>query len=170
MYYAPMNTDMTFTVLIRSTQNPTTLSPAIRGRIRSIDKNIAIDWIKPMNDLVRASFAEERYRTLLITIFALSAVCLAVVGLYGVMSRYVAYRNRELGIRLAIGAEPRSVLALILQKGLILTAAGICLGWLVALALTRGLSNYLFGITRLDSATYVGVAGLLTAVSLIAAY
>jgi putative ABC transport system permease protein len=93
-----------------------------------------------------------------------------LVGLYGVMSRYVAYHNRELGIRLAIGADPRSVLALILRQGLTLTVSGIFLGWLGALGLTRVLSNYLFGISPLDTATYAGVAVLLTAVSLVAAY
>jgi predicted permease len=170
MYYVPMSADMDFTVLIRTRGNPLSVAPAVRGRIRSIDKNIAINGIEPMKDLIRASFSEQRYRTLLITIFALSAVCLALVGLYGVMSRYVAYHNRELGIRLAIGADPRSVLALILRQGLTLTVSGIFLGWLGALGLTRVLSNYLFGISPLDTATYAGVAVLLTAVSLVAAY
>jgi putative ABC transport system permease protein len=133
MYYTPMTTESTFTVLIRTSQNPMNIAPAVRERIRSIDDNIAIDWIQPMEELVRRSFAEERYRTLLITTFALIAVFLALIGLYGVMSRYVAYRNRELGIRLAIGAQPRRVLALILFKGSILTAAGISIGCLGAL-------------------------------------
>src|SRR5262249_19771038 len=159
-----------FSIMIRTSQNPANLAPAVRALVRSIDTNIALNSIRPVNDLVRASYAEERYRTLLITIFALSAVFLAVVGLYGVMSRYVAYRNRELGVRLAIGAEPRSVLTLILRKGVILTVFGIFIGGLGAIWLTSILSNYLFGITALDATTYVGVALLLIAVSLLAAY
>ena len=170
MYYVPMSADIDFTVLIRTRENPLNVASAVRGRVRSIDKNIAINGIEPMRDLIRASFAEHRYRTLLITIFALSAVCLALVGLYGVMSRYVAYHNREFGIRLAIGADPRGVLGLILRQGLTLTAGGICLGWLGALGLTRVLSDYLFGISPLDTVTYVGVAVLLTAGSLVAVY
>ncbi|HYR91721.1 MAG TPA: ABC transporter permease [Terriglobia bacterium] len=170
MYYSPMSTDFTFTVLIRTSQDPLNLAPAVRSRLRSIDNNIAINWIEPMQALVRASFLQERYRTLLITVFALSAVSLAIVGLYGVMSRYVAYRYRELGIRLAIGAQPRRVLALILYKGLILTAAGIFIGGIGAAWATRILSKYLFGIGRLDVSTYAAVALVLTAVALLTAY
>src|SRR2546425_2334975 len=102
-----------------------------------------------MDELARASIIEERYRTLLIAIFALSAAGLAVVGLYGVMSRYVAYRNRELGIRLAIGARPRGVLALVISRGLILTATGIAIGSVAAVPSTRVLSKYPFGIRPL---------------------
>ena len=121
-----------------------------------------------MDELVRSSLIAERYRTLLIVIFALSAVSLAVVGLYGVMSRYVAYRNRELGIRLAIGAQPRRLLMLVLWKGLMLTVSGILFGSLVAVWSTRVLSNYLFGISPLDIWTYAGVAVLLAVISLVA--
>jgi putative ABC transport system permease protein len=170
MYYTPMTTESTFTVLIRTSQNPLNIAPAVRGRIRSIDENIAINWIQPMEELVRRSFAEERYRTLLITTFALIAVFLALIGLYGVMSRYVAYRNRELGIRLAIGAQPRRVLALILYRGLILTTAGISIGGLGALGVTGILSKYLFGISPLDIWTYAGVALILSTVALVIVY
>ena len=123
-----------------------------------------------MEELVRASFAEERYRTSLIAAFALIAVFLALSGLYGVMSRYVAFRNRELGIRLAIGAQPRHVLALIMYKGLILTVTGISIGALGALGVTGILSKYLFGIGPLDISTYAGVALILSAVALTTVY
>jgi putative ABC transport system permease protein len=170
MYYSPMTMDSMFTVLIRTSQNPLNIASAVRSRIRSLDDNIAINWVRPMEELVRASFAEERYRTLLITAFALIAVFLALIGLYGVMSRYVAYRNRELGIRLAIGAQPRHVLALILYKGVILTASGISIGAVGALAVTGTLSKYLFGIGPLDIWTYAGVALILSVVALMTLY
>src|SRR4030095_11992436 len=143
---------------------------ALRARIRSIDSTIAVNRIDQMKTLMRSSFAEERYRTLLIGIFAISAVFLALVGLYGVMSRFVAYRTRELGIRLAIGAAPRSVRALILRKGLILSAAGIALGAAGAAGGSRFLSNYLFGLSPFDTVTYLGVIVLLMSVSLSASY
>jgi len=168
MYYTPMAWDTDFTLLIRTTQNPFNIAPAVRNRIQSIDKNIAIDWMDAMDELVRSSLIAERYRTLLIVIFALSAVSLAVGGLYGVMSRYVAYRNRELGIRLAIGAQPRRLLMLVLWKGLMLTVSGILFGTLAAVWSTRVLSKYLFGISALDAPTYVAVGGLLAVISLAA--
>src|SRR5439155_15694651 len=86
------------------------------------------------------------------------------------MSRYVAYRNRELGIRLAIGAKPRRVLGLVLYRGVVLTVSGIGIGSVGAVCFTRALSHYLFGISPLDTPTYVGVAVVLTIVSLLAAY
>jgi len=128
MFYEPMRWDTTFTVLIRSEQDPMNLMGDIRTRIRSIDTNIAINWTERMENLVRGSYEEQRYRALLIAAFALSAVCLAVVGLYGVMSRFVSYGNREIGIRIAIGAQPHKMLALVVGRSLILTFAGICIG------------------------------------------
>jgi putative ABC transport system permease protein len=168
MFYMPMIWETDFTLLIRTTQNPLSVAPAVRNRIRSIDKNIAIDWIEPITEMIRSSLIEERYRALLIAMFALSAALLAVVGLYGVMSRYVAYRNREFGIRLAIGAQPRGVMALVLSKGLILTACGIVIGGIAAAWTTRVLSTYLFGISPLDTPTYVAVALLLAIISIAA--
>jgi len=170
MYYSPMSDGTDFSVLIRTSQMPDGIAPALRARIRSINEAIAVNRIDQMKTLIRSSFAEERYRTLLIGVFAVSAVFLALVGLYGVMSRYVVYRNRELGIRLALGAAPRSVLALILRRGLILCGAGIALGAAGAVGGGRVLSNYLFGLSPLDAVTYLGVAILLTGVSVFATY
>jgi putative ABC transport system permease protein len=170
MYYLPMNAESMFTVLIRTSHNPLSLAPAVRDRIRSMDDSIAINWIQPMEDLVRASFAEERYRTILIASFAVIAGFLALIGLYGVMSRYVAYRTRELGIRLAIGSQPRRVLTLILYKGLILTLAGMSIGALGSLGVNGVLSKYLFGIGPLDVWTYAGVGFVLSAIALITVY
>jgi len=171
MFYGTLSGDYNvLTIMIRASQDPVPLGTDIRSRVRSIDPNIAVNWIEPVTNLIRKSFAEQRYRTLLIMIFALSAVFLAVVGLYGVISRYVAYRKRELGVRLAIGAAPRNVLTLVLRKGLLLTVCGMAGGSIGAVWLTRILADYLFGITPLDLGTYAGVALLLLSVSLIAAY
>jgi putative ABC transport system permease protein len=170
MFYEPMKWDATFTVLIRSAQDPMNLVSEIRARIRSMDTNIAINWTERMENLVRGSYEEQRYRALLIAVFAVSAVCLAVVGLYGVMSRFVSYSNREMGIRLAIGAQPRKVLALVIGRGLILTFAGICVGGVGAGFSTGVLSKYLFGVNPLDASTFAGVTVLLAVTSLMAAY
>jgi len=170
MFYEPMRWDTTFTVLIRSAQDPMNLVGDIRTRIRSIDTNIAINWTERMETLVRGSYEEQRYRALLIAAFALSAVCLAVVGLYGVMSRFVSYGNREIGIRIAIGAQPHKMLALVVGRSLILTFAGICIGCIAAGFGTGILSKYLFGISPLDVQTFAGVVVLLSLTSLMAAY
>ena len=168
MYYTPLNAETDFTALVRTAQNSSTIAPAVRTRIHAIDKNIAVNWIQPMQDLIDASFAEQRYRTLLITIFAAAAVGLAVVGLYSVVSRYVSYRTREFAIRMAVGAKPQSILRMILQKGLVLTFVGICIGALMAAGLTRALTDYLFGVSALDASTYAAVTLLLEIVSLLA--
>src|SRR5262249_53841468 len=150
MFYTPMKWDATFTVLIRSAQDPTNLISQLRARIRSIDTNIAMNWTARMDKLVRGSYEEQQYRALLIAAFAVSAVFLAVVGLYGVMSRFVAYGTREIGIRLAVGAQPRKVLALVISRSLLLTFAGISLGAVGAGFGTGVLSKYLFGVSPLD--------------------
>ena len=170
MFYEPMRWDTTFTVLIRSAQDPMNLVGDIRTRIRSVDTNIAINWTERMEKLVRGSYEEQRYRALLIAAFALSAVCLAVVGLYGVMSRFVSYGNREIGIRIAIGAQPHKMLALVVGRSLILTFTGICIGCIGAGFGTGILSKYLFGISPLDVRTFAGVVSLLSLTSLMAAY
>jgi putative ABC transport system permease protein len=170
MFYGQLKWDATFTVLIRSSKDPMNLVGAIRARVRSIDANIATNWTERMEDLVRGSYAEQRYRALLIVTFAAGAVSLALVGLYGVMSRFVSYSNRELGIRLAVGAQPRKVLGLVLYRGLAFTLGGVCLGAIGAGLGTRVLGKYLFDISPLDTWTFVGVAVLLAATSLLAVY
>src|SRR6185503_3403667 len=139
--------------LIRTSADPLQLAPAIRAAIRSMDKNIAVNKIDRVEDLVRASFANERYRTALIAVFALTAAGLALIGLYGVVSRYVAYRDRELGVRLAVGARPQDIVTLILTRGLVLTICGAAIGALGAIAVTRAFSDLLFEVTPLDTAT-----------------
>ena len=170
MYYTPLNAETDFTVLLRTAQNPSSITPVLRTRIRTIDQNIAVNWIQPMQDLINASFAEQRYRALLINIFAAAAVGLAVVGLYSVMSRYVSYRAHEFAVRVAVGAKPQSILRLILRKGLLLTFAGICIGAVMAAGLTRILTDDLFGVSALDASTYTAVALLLVIVSLLAVF
>jgi putative ABC transport system permease protein len=168
MYYTPLGEETDLTVLIRTAQKPSMIAPEVRKNIREIDKGIAVNWIQPMQSLIDASLEEQRYRALLISVFAVTAVGLAVVGLYSVVSRYVAYRTSEFAVRVAVGAKPQSILRLILQKGLVLTLAGVCIGGVAASGLTRVLSDYLFGITPLDARTYAAVTLLLGIVSLLA--
>jgi len=108
--------------------------------------------------------------TLLLGLFAALATLLSAVGIFGVMNYSVALRTREIGLRLAVGAQPRQVLMLILKQGLLLTIAGVVLGLAAAFALTRLMSGLLFGVTAFDPATFATISLLLVVVSLLACY
>jgi len=114
--------------------------------------------------------ARSRFNTLLLGIFAGLATLLSAVGIFGVMNHSVALRTRELGLRLAIGAQPRQVLLLVLRQGLFLTVIGVVLGLAAAIALTRLLSGLLFGVAAVDVSTFTTISLLLVIVSLVACY
>jgi ABC-type antimicrobial peptide transport system permease subunit len=121
-----------------------------------------------MNELVRVSEAERRFVLILFATFGITALLLAAVGIYGVLSGSVNERMREIGVRAALGATRRNILALVLREGLTLTAAGIAIGLVGAAAASQTLTTLLFGISHLDFATYLGVVALLALVASIA--
>ena len=155
---------------VRTTVEPETLTAAVRGAVLSIDKNQPVHDIKTMDDVLAASVANNRLVVLLFGLFALFALLLATVGIYGVMSYSVAQRTHEIGIRMALGAQPADVLRLILKQGLALTLAGVGLGLAGSLALSRLLESLLYGVSATDPVTFGGLALLLTAVALAACY
>jgi len=158
------------TLLIRTAGDPAQLAAAIRHEIQSVDKDLPIERMETMENLIAATYTNERYRTILINVFALAAIFLALSGLYGVISRSVAQRTRELGIRIAIGARPGAMVWLVLRHSLGLAITGILIGCAVALAVTRLISGFLFGITPTDVPTYAAIAGVLVAMSIAASY
>jgi putative ABC transport system permease protein len=158
------------TFLIRSGIDPAVLTPMVRQQIAAVDKDMPLDNIQTVESLIQKSIAPDRYRTMLINIFAIMAASLALIGLYGVVSRTVVQRTRELSIRVALGAKPGSVFWMVLRQSLQLTAIGIVIGILSAVALTRTLSDFLFDIRPTDFATYVAVAIGLLLVSLLSTY
>ena len=123
-----------------------------------------------MDDLLAATAAQRRFALTLFEAFALAAIVLATAGIYGVLSGGVAERTREIGVRSALGASRRDILALVLRQGMTLTALGVAIGLVGALAATRSITAMLFGISRLDPVTYVAVVALLGAVSAIACF
>src|SRR5205807_8220997 len=126
--------------------------------------------IATMESLLAASAGERRFALILFETFGLVALVLAATGIYGVLSGSVAERTREIGVRLALGAQRPDVLGLVLRQGLTLTLGGVGIGLLAAWALTRLLANLLYGVTATDPLTFGGVALLLTIVALLACY
>jgi len=123
-----------------------------------------------MDSLLWKDLAGERYRAILINVFAAAAASLALIGLYGVISRFVTIRTRELSIRMALGAQPRDVVRHVLLQSLVLTAAGIAIGIGAAIACSRLLAALLFGVGAIDLTTYAGIAAGLVFISTLAAY
>src|SRR5262249_6851488 len=125
---------------------------------------------RTMDEVVAAAQSRPRFLTLLLTLFSSVALMLAAVGIYGVISYAVAQRTKEFGVRMALGAQRRDVLSLVLGRGLLLAVSGMVIGVVGALLLTRSLSTLLFGVTPTDPLTFAVVSVLLGAVALLASY
>ena len=158
------------TVVLKAAGDPNTLLASAREQVRALDSDQPIYNIRSMNDIRAESVAPERLNLTLLSIFAGIALVLAIVGIYGVMSYSVTQRTHEIGIRMAIGAQPRDVFRMILGHGMLLTLVGIGAGLVGAFGLTRLMATMLFGVKPTDPLTFAGVAVLLTAVALIACY
>ncbi|HKR14090.1 MAG TPA: ABC transporter permease [Pyrinomonadaceae bacterium] len=158
------------TLALRTDGDPTLLAPAVQREIRGLDPNQPVGDVRTMNQVMSEAVSRSRFNTLLLGLFAGLATLLSAVGIFGVMNYSVSLRTREIGLRLAIGAQPRQVLLLILKQGLMLTLAGVVLGLIAAFALTRLLSGLLFGVEAVDTTTFATISFLLLAISLLACY
>ncbi len=158
------------TLVVRTDGDPAAIAPAIQREIRTLDPNQPVSDVRTMNQVMAEWVSRSRFNTLLLGLFAGLATLLSAVGIFGVMNYSVALRTRELGLRLAVGAQPRQVLLLVLKQGLLLTIVGVVLGLAAAFALTRLLSGLLFGIGTVDVTTFATISLLLVVVSLLACY
>jgi putative ABC transport system permease protein len=156
--------------LVLRGHNPANLMPAVRSQVLDIDKDQPIYNVKPMEELIENSISQQRFAMTLLAAFALVALTLATVGIYGVMSYSVTQRSREIGIRLALGARSLDVLNMVVGQGFKLTMIGVALGLAGAFALTRVMSGLLFDVSPTDLLTFVVTAALLTGVSLAASF
>ena len=148
----------------------TSVISAIKGEIRAVNANVPIDEIATLEDRLAATIAPRRFITWLLGLFAAVALLLAAIGIYGVMSYSVTERTHEIGVRRALGAQDGDVLTMVMLRGLALTLTGAAIGLAASLALSRVLTNLLFGVSAIDPVTFTGVAVLLVAVALLASY
>jgi putative ABC transport system permease protein len=158
------------TLVLRTKTEPLSLAASASAEIRRVDPEQAVSNISTLEQLLSETVAQPRFNTGLLAIFSLLALLLAAVGIYGVMSYAVAQRTQEIGLRMALGAEPRDVLKLMVGQGMKLVAVGLALGLLSALGLTRWLETLLFDVEATDPLTYAVIAATLAAVALLACY
>jgi putative ABC transport system permease protein len=157
-------------LVVRATAEPGALTGPVRQVIHALDPDVPLHKITTMRQLVSASAAQRRFTLLLIAVFATVALLMAAIGLYGVMAYNVAQRTREIGIRVALGAQGADVLRLVVGQGLRLVALGVALGLMAALALTRLMKKLLFEVSATDPLTFAGVVALLALVALLACW
>jgi putative ABC transport system permease protein len=158
------------TIVVRSSGDPLTMAAQVRREVAVLDPELAVSNVGSLSDLLSGSLAARRFILALLAGFALLALALATVGVYGVMAASVERRRGEIGLRMAVGAAAADVLRMVLGQAARLAAAGVALGLAAAFALTRVLRTLLFGVSATDAATFVGVALVLALVALAASY
>jgi len=157
-------------LVVKTDVDPTSMAATVRNAVWEIDKDQPVSNIRTMDEILADSIARQRFSMLLLAIFAGVALVLAGVGIYGVMSYSVAQRTREIGIRMALGAQTGAVLKLAVSYGMKLVLVGIVIGLIAAFALTRVMATLLFGVTATDPTTFALISLLLVCVAAIASY
>jgi putative ABC transport system permease protein len=157
-------------VLVRTDTSPAALLPTVRQTVSSLDSEQPVYLVQTLDEVLATSSFQQRLSTIVLAIFAGVALVLAAIGIYGVMSYAVAARTQEMGVRLAIGAQPRDVIWLVLSQVARLSAIGLAIGVLILIAAGGALEGLLVGVSPLDGVTIAGVAAILGTVALIAAW
>jgi len=157
-------------LVVRTQQDAASLAAAVRAAVWAVDKDQPVSNVRTMDQVFSAAISQERFQALLLGMFATLALLLACVGLYGVISYTVVQRTHEIGVRVALGAQPRDVLRLVIRQGMLLTLAGLVVGIAAGTLLTRVLTDMLFGVTPRDPVTFVAVPVLLLMVAFLACW
>jgi putative ABC transport system permease protein len=157
-------------IVVRSAGDPAILTTTVREALRAIDPDEATSTFRTMDDVVSSSASGDRFNTLLLGAFAAIALLLTAAGIFGVLSYLVTQRTREIGLRMALGAQPQEVLRVIVGHGLRLMLFGLCIGVAAALVVTRWMSSVLFDVKPTDLLTFAAVAVVLTVVAFLASY
>ncbi|HXZ12923.1 MAG TPA: ABC transporter permease [Candidatus Sulfotelmatobacter sp.] len=158
------------TLVIRTAGDPQQLSIAVQREVRALDRDLPVSRVRTMDQWMADSLAPARFNTILLGAFAAIALALAVIGVYGVMAYSVTERTQEIGVRMALGAQTRDVLHLVLRRGMSLLLAGVAMGLALSLSLARVLESLLFQMSAFDPGTFAAVAGLFSAVAGVACY
>jgi len=162
--------NLSFSLVLKTATPPETLGPALGAEVRAVDRDLPTFAVRTMDEMVRAATASRRFSTELLGAFGVLALVLAAVGIYGVMAFVVGQRTRELGIRIALGAKPSSVVRLVMRDALTLAAAGVAAGLAGSAILVRVIAGLLFEIRVTDPATLVAIPALLTLTAALAAW
>ena len=162
--------NLALALVVRTSSDPGALSEAVRDSVRSVDPDLPVYSIRTMEEVMSVSVGQQRFAMVLLGVFALIALMLSSVGIYGVMSYSVSQRTHEIGIRMALGARQGDVLQLIIKQGLVLTFSGMALGLGAAFVVTRFMSFLLFAVSPTDPWTFAIITGLLGAVAMLACY
>lgn len=157
-------------VIVRTDRDPRALISAVRREVAALDENLPPQDLQPLSETVSLASWSARTGAAVLGVFGLLALVLAAIGIYGVMSYSVSRRTREIGLRMAVGAEARDVVKLILKQGIGLTLMGAMIGLMLAVAVTRLLASLLYGVTATDPATFAGVALFVIGVAVLACY
>jgi ABC-type antimicrobial peptide transport system permease subunit len=165
-FWADMRWNMR--LLVRSNIDDSNIAAAVRREVQAVDPGQPIYAVNSMNLVIENTVKDKSVNTTLLSVFAGVSLLLAVIGVYGVMSYTVAQHTREIGIRMALGAHPRSILKLIVGRGLVLVSVGAVIGVFASVGLTRFIENMLFGVTPTDPLTFVMIVALLGFVALLA--
>ena len=157
-------------VMVRSSGDATALARSIRGVVREVDPAMSAANVRPLTDVVWSSVEEPRVSMLLLSGFAVLALILAAVGIYGVIGYSVSQRTQEIGVRMAVGADRRSVMVMVIREGLLMALAGVAIGVGLALAAAARMSDLLVDVTAHDPLAFAGAATLLVGVAVAASY
>ena len=172
LVYLPLTQDFSpaVTMQVRTNGRPEAVIASVRGQVQSLDSDLALTNLNTIGELIDQGLWAPRVGAALLTVFGALALLLAVVGVYGVLSYSVNQQTREIGIRIAMGAQPGRVLALVVGQGMRLALAGLTLGLLVAFAAMRVLSSLLYGVSAHDPFTFAGVVLVLAVAAVLACY
>jgi putative ABC transport system permease protein len=157
-------------LIVRTPEDPAQVTTLVRSRLGALDSDIPVSHVRTMDQLLSESVTVPRFRMLLLATFAGLALLLAALGIYGVLAYAVARRTHEIGVRVALGAQQRDVLSLVLRHGMRLALIGIVIGVAGAFSLTRLMASLLFGVTAADHVIFVIVPLMLLGVALAACY
>jgi putative ABC transport system permease protein len=161
---------VSMSLVVRTAVEPASLTGAIREQVFSIDRNIPITQVRTVEQVLASAVVQPRFNTILLGAFAAAALCLGAIGIYGVVSYSMARRTREIGLRMALGAQTKDVLALVLREGMSVVLVGIAIGLAGALALSRVMTGLLFGVSATDPLTFAAIPLILIAVALAACW